>query len=166
MKIDIIDFDIECVVDSLRELYVENHLSIDKAHAIVKRHFPDTSISRSTIANVFRKDGDKNFKWEATLKPIVTAMLNSPEIENGAFDVYNSVLKLKQDTIKDIQGKREEEKIKYHEKLAAELEKMQKSLNFAMEQIALKDKRIDQLMADNTKLVNHFLDCPYRKECQ
>lgn len=166
MKIDIIDFDIECVVDSLRELYVENHLSIDKAHAIVKGHFPNTSISRSTIANVFRKNGDKNFKWEATLKPIVTAMLNSPEIENGAFDVYNSVLKLKQDTIKDIQDKREEEKNKYYKDLEEEIKKFQKSLDFLKKQVELKDKRIDQLMADNTKLVNHFLDCPYRKECQ
>ena len=166
MKIDIIDLDLESIVDSLRELYVENDLSIDKAHAIVKEHFPNTSISRSTIAKVFRKNGDKNFKWEATLKPIVTAMLNSSEIKSGAFDVYNSVLKLKRDTIKEIQDERDAEKLKYHENLEKETADFQKTIKFLREQINLKDKRIDQLMDDNSKLVNHFLNCPYRSECK
>lgn len=166
MKIDILELDLENVVDSLRELYIENKLSIDKAHAIVKKQFPNTSISRSTIASVFRKDGDKNFKWENTLKPIVTAMLNSPDIESGAFDVYNSVLQMKADKIKKIQTEKDDEKRKYHERLEEETRKFQKSLEFLKKQIELKDERITQLMADNSKLVNHFLDCPYRKECQ
>ena len=166
MKIDILEFDIECVVDSLRVLYEDNHLSIDKALAIIKRQFPNSSISRSTVASVFRKDGDKSFKWEATLKPIVTAMLNSPEIETGAFDVYNSVLQLKRDKIKKIETEKADEKRKYHERLEKETREFQKTIDFLNNQIKLKDDRITQLMADNTKLVNHFLDCPYRKECQ
>ena len=168
MKIDILEFDLECVVDSLRALYEENHLSIDKAHVIIKKQFPNTSISRSTVASVFRKDGPKDgFKWEATLKPIVTAMLNSSEIDSGAFEVYNSVLKFKQDTIKGIQDKREEEKEKYRHDLDNKIKQFQKTIDFLNNQLELKDERITQLLTSNTKLINHFLDCPLKcKECK
>lgn len=159
MKIEGIDFDIERVVDSLRELYVENHLSIDKALDIVKEYDPTSAVSRSTIAKVFRKNGDKNFKWEATLKPIANALLNCPEIESGTFDVYNSVLKLKQDTIKGIQTERDKEKIKYHEDLEKKIEQFQKSLDFLKAQVELKDQRITQLLDANLALQTKLLNC-------
>ena len=73
---------------------------------------------------------------------------------------------MKKDIISELQEEREKDKKRYHEKLAEETAKFQKELDFAMQQIALKDKRIDQLMDDNSKLLNHILDCPYRKDCK
>ena len=51
----------------------------------------------------------------------------------------------------------------YHEKLAKETTNFQKSLDFAMHQIELKDKRIDQLMDSNIQLLNQLLACPCKK---
>lgn len=44
--------------------------------------------------------------------------------------------------------------------------KFQRSLEFLKEQIVLKDKRIDQLMAQNMQLMNQLLSCPYHKSCK
>jgi hypothetical protein len=55
------------------------------------------------------------------------------------------------------------EKLKYHDKLDKERENFQKSLNFCREQINLKDKRIDQLLDANIKLLNQLLTCPCKK---
>ena len=58
------------------------------------------------------------------------------------------------------------EKLKHHEKLDRERENFQKSLNFCREQIALKDKRIDQLLDSNTRLLEQLLVCPCRNKAQ
>jgi hypothetical protein len=49
------------------------------------------------------------------------------------------------------------EKLKYHEKLDKERDNYQKRLDFCREQIAVKDKRIDQLMDSNTRLLDQLL---------
>jgi hypothetical protein len=84
-----------------------------------------------------------------------------------------SLLKYKMQLIEDLENKIEtlsgdlaKEKLKYHEKLDKERGNFQKSLDFCREQIALKDKRIDQLLDSNTRLLEQLLVCPCRNNPQ
>ena len=136
---DIIDFDIASVVDGLRELYDERGLSVDKAYEIVKAYDPTKEVSRSTIAKVFRKGGDKDFKWEATLRPICNALLRMDDFEkkdDPETKVYKSVLKLKRDS---------------YDGLKTEVMHYQETLELLNQQIQYKDSRIDKLLATNER---------------
>ena len=173
------------VILKLKEVKQEKGLSLDKILIMVENN--GEYISKSTLARVF-KDGseDNSFRYEETIRPIANALL---DIENEEDDddaetlAFKSILKLKmsvidenskkiselEDQIKETANK---EKAKYHEKLSAELAKMQKSLDFAMRQIELKDKRIDLLMnandrlsVTNDRLIHQLMDCPLRKDC-
>lgn len=174
------------VIIKLKEVKKEKGLSLDKILILVEQN--GEYISKSTLARVFADGSEekKSFRYEETIRPIANALL---DIENEEDDddaetlAFKSILKLKMNVIDENSRKIEElqeqvketeskEKRKYHEKLASELTKMQKSLDFAMEQIALKDKRIDQLMnandrlsVTNDRLINQLMDCPLRKEC-
>ena len=70
-------------------------------------------------------------------------------------------MKLKKDIIDEL-----EEKLKNHEKLEEQVAHYQETISMLSNQIELKDNRIDQLLNDNSRLVNHIIDCPYRKECK
>ena len=145
---------------------------------------PVNAPSRSSVARLLRKNGGYNFKWETTIRPIADALLEmektAPEDEPDR-QAYKSILKLKKDTISELEAQidalKEQlkaEKQKYHEKLADETSKFRHSLDFATHQIELKDKRIDQLMdandrlsITNNKLLTQFLDCPLQnKDCK
>ena len=165
--------DTKDVILALKQVKKEKHLSLDKILIMMDNNDPSTTVSKTTLSRVFAKGSENQiFKYENTLRPIANVLLDIENIENDD-DIdtiaYKSILKLKKDLISDLEEKlkvvENEEKRKYHEKLAEETAKFQKSLEFAMKQIELKDKRIDQLLDDNSKLVNHILDCPYRKEC-
>ena len=173
------------VIIKLKEVKQEKGLSLDKILIMVENN--GEYISKSTLARVF-KDGseDSSFRYEETIRPIANALL---DIENEEADddaetlAFKSILKLKmsvidenskkiselEDQIKETANK---EKARYHEKLSVELAKIQKSLDFAMKQIELKDKRIDQLMnandrlsITNDRLIHQLMDCPLRKDC-
>ena len=175
------------VILKLKEVKQEKGLSLDKILIMVENN--GEYISKSTLSRVF-KDGseDSSFRYEETIRPIANALL---DIENEEDDddaetlAFKSILKLKMRVIDENSKKIEElqeqvketaskEKAKYHEKLSAELSKMQKSLDFSMNQIELKDKRIDLLMQanerlsiTNNKLLEQFLQCPLKNEgCQ
>ena len=172
----------------LREVYKEKGLSYDKILSLMEQD-GDFS-SKSTLSRLF---GDKwenySFDYEKTLIPIANVLLdveNEEEDDDSDTKAFKSLLKLKmsvidenakqiaelKEQIKEVSSK---ERSKYAEKLAKETENFQKSLNFAKEQIALKDKRIDQLMdandrlsITNNKLLNQFLNCPLNnnQNCQ
>ena len=156
------------VILKLKAVKEEKQLSLDKILSIMEQN--GEYVSKTTLSRVFAKGSEeKIFKYENTIRPIANALL---DIENEEIDdspdtkAYKSILKMKKDIISELQEEREKDKKRYHEKLAEETAKFQKELDFAMQQIALKDKRIDQLMDDNSKLLNHILDCPYRKDCK
>lgn len=162
------------VILALKQVKKEKKLSLDKILIMMNDNDPSTAVSKTTIARVFAKGSeDQIFRYENTLRPIANVLLDIENYENDD-DIdtraYKSLLKLKKDLIIELEEKlkkvQEEEKTKYLEKLAEETEKFQRSLEFVKKQIEYKDKRIDQLMDDNSKLVNHILDCPYRKDCQ
>ena len=162
------------VILALKQVKKEKKLSLDNILVMMNDNDPSTAVSKTTIARVFAKGSEEQiFRYENTLRPIANVLLDIEHVETDDdidTKAYKSLLKLKKDLIAELEQKlqtiRDEEKTKYLEKLAEETEKFQRSLDFAKEQIAYKDKRIDQLMDDNSKLVNHILDCPYRKDCQ
>ena len=133
-------------------------------------------LSKSTISRVFQ-DGseDQSFRYEETIRPIAKALLDIETIEeDDTTDIkaMKSLLKLKIARIEELEALLENEKHKYHEKLAKESKHFQDSLAFITNQIALKDKRIDalletttELMTTNNTLVKQLMDCPLRKEC-
>lgn len=132
-------------------------------------------VSKSTLSRVFAEGSEEcSFKYEETIRPIAKALLDIETIEDtDDMDVQamKSLLKYKMQLIEDLEQKVEtlsgelaKEKLKYHEKIDKERENFQKSLNFCREQIDLKDKRIDQLLETNIKLLNQLLVCPCRKK--
>ena len=158
------------VILSLKKVKEERQLSLDKILDIMEENDPSTAVSKTTLARVFR-DGseDQIFKYEGTLRPIANALLDIENYETGddnATHLYKSILKLKKDIIIELEENAGKEKVKYLEKLGEETEQFQKNIAFLREQIALKDKRIDQLMDQNVQLINQLLSCPYHKNCQ
>lgn len=162
----------------LREVQKEKKLSYDRILSLMEQDGQFSS--KSTLSRLFGSNWEKySFDYENTLIPIANVLLDVETYEDdddADTKAFKSLLRLKMSVIDDnskqiaelkeqIREVSNKEKLKYHEKLQKETEKFQKSLDFATQQIALKDKRIDQLMADNTKLINHFLDCPYRNSC-
>ena len=174
---DIIMIDTQNVIDSLQKIYKKRKLTQQKAYQIVYDFDPLNCPSETTIARVFRKGAKaENFRWEASLRPIANAILNLEEIDPGDSpeeQALKSMLKLKKDQLGIVNEEREEEKDKYHKRLAEELDKFQKSLDFLKKQIELKDERIDYFMwanerlsITNDRLINQLMECPLRKECE
>ena len=168
----------------LREVQREKKLSYDKILSLMERDGEFTS--KATLSRLFGKKWEGySFDYEQTLIPIANVLLDVDNIEaddDTETQAFKSLLRLKmsvidenakqiselKEQIKDVANR---EKIKYHEKLQAETDKFQKSLDFAKHQIELKDKRIDQLMASNDRLsitndrlINQLLNCPLKNE--
>ena len=163
--------DTKAVITALKKVKEDRNLSIDKIYNIVAENDPASEVSRTTVARVFREGSEEQiFKWENTLRPIANALLDLEDLEpsdNNDTRAMKSILRLKKDIIDELEQKiktvESEEKRKYHEKLEKEMAKYQRSLDFAMKQIELKDNRIDQLMNDNHLLLNQMLSC--HKKC-
>lgn len=159
------------VILKLKEVKKEKDLSLDKIVSLMEQN--GEYVSKTTLSRIF-SDGseDKLFRYETTIRPIANALLDIENFE--PYDdvdtlAYKSILKLKKNLLfeleqqnKELKEEIEKQKHKYHERLAKETEKFQHSLDFATNQIALKDKRIDQLMDMNHTLMTQLLSCPCR----
>lgn len=156
----------EIILD-LREIYENDKVKYSYGNLIKQiEENEGYAPSKSTLSRLFGEHWeDYSFDYQNTIFPIVKVMTGTEEAEseiNWDSATAKLALKLKLDSEAEIKKAKE----KYLSKLAEETDRFQKSLDFATNQIALKDKRIDQLMNDNSKLVNHILDCPYRKDCK
>lgn len=143
-------------------------------------------ISKSTLSRLFADGSEEtSFRYEETIRPIANAMLNMEEIEEDdskSVQAIKAILKYKLEVIEELERQLEqkdlviaEEKLKHHEKLDQLREDHQRKTNFLMNQIELKDKRIDNLMnavltkdEQHNELLNVILSCPARKtgECE
>ena len=147
------------VIQKLKEVKKEKDLSLDKIVSLMEQN--GEYVSKTTLSRVF-SDGseEKTFRYDTTLRPIANALL---DIENFEPDddtdtkAYKSILKLKKELIEELKAELVTEKSKYQEKLLKETERFQKSLDFAMHQIELKDQRITQLLDANIQLLNKLL---------
>lgn len=162
------------IIVKLKEVRQEKDLSFGDILNLMEAN--GDFLSKSTLSRVFA-DGSEDstsFKYEETIRPIAKALLDIETIEdtdNMDVKAMKSLLKYKMQVIEDLEKQLSElkadlntEKLKYHEKLDKERANFQKSLNFCREQIALKDKRIDQLLDANVKLLNQLLACPCRND--
>ncbi len=159
------------IILKLKEVREEKGLSYGDILEIMEKQ--GDFVSKATLSRLFAEGSeDCSFKYEETIRPIAKALLDIETIEEtDDMDVQamKSLLKYKIHLIEDLEQKVEaldsalaKEKLKYHEKLDKERENFQKSINFCREQISLKDKRIDQLLDTNVKLLNQLLTCPCR----
>lgn len=172
------------VIIKLKEVRKEKDLSFDAILALMEDN--GEYLSKSTLSRVFA-DGseEKSFRYEETLRPIANALLDIENIEaddDPNTQAFKSILKLKMSVIEENSARIRElqrsinemqenanaaltkEKLKYHKKLEDETRRFQETLDFAKGQIDLKDKRIDQLLDMNMRLMNQLLTCPCREE--
>lgn len=170
------------VILALKKVKQEKSLSLDKIMVLIEES--GGYVSKTTLSRVFAKGSEEQlFRYETTLRPIANALLDIENIEKDDETdtiAYKSILKLKMAVIeensrkiKELQSsisemkqeadaKLNKEKLKFHEKLEKETAHFQRSLDFAMRQIELKDSRIDQLLQMNSQLMNQLLNCPKR----
>ena len=165
------------VIISLKKVREEKgNLSYTKILSLMEQNGDYVSIS--TLSRVFADGSEdpenaKKFRYEDTLRPIAKALLDIETIESDDdvdTQAFKSLLKLKMAVIdenaKQIKELKEsakeavsKEKAKYLKRLEEETAKFQKSIDFAKKQIELKDKRIDQLLDANQKLLDQMLKC-------
>lgn len=157
------------IIIRLKEVRKEKGLSYSDILDLMEQN--GDFVSKSTLSKLFAdgsEDHPEKFRYENTLRPIANAILdmeNIEETDDMDIQALKAILKYKIERIKELETTLDHEKLKHHEKLDKEREQFQRSLNFCREQITLKDKRIDQLMDANMDLTKHFLNCPYKQNC-
>lgn len=157
----------------LKAVKEEKGLSLNRIAELVEQN--GDYISRSSIQRVFADGSEEtSFRYEETIRPIAKALLDIETIEDDdSLDIQamKVLLKFKIQRIEELEQQLDKEKIKYHEKLEKEREQYKRSIEFLKEQVNLKDKRMDLLLdsvAQKDKrlneLIEHIMNCPYRKE--
>lgn len=143
------------IILKLKEVREEKGLSLNEIVAMVEKN--GDYVSRSSIQRVF-SDGSEtlSFRYEETIRPIAKALLDIENIEEDD-DVDTQTLKVLlrykiqrieelEQQVTQLKSALDKEKLKYHEKLEAERERSNKSIEFLKEQVAYKDKRMDLLL--------------------
>lgn len=176
------------IIVKLKEVRDEKGLSYSDIIKLMeeKNIYP---VSMATLSRVFSENSEEmNFNYENTIRPIAEALLDIETIEdddNMDTQALKSLLQFKRHLISDMETKLKErdelirelkaslaqEKLKRMEKVNEERERAQKSIDFLKDQILLKDRRYDALLATvskkdelYTELLNQYLTCPYRKQ--
>ena len=168
------------IILKLKEVREEKGLSYGDILEIMEKQ--GDFVSKSTLSRLFAEGSeDCSFKYEETIRPIAKALLDIETIEdsdNMDVQAMKSLLKYKIQVIEDKEKRIAEleaafanEKLKYHEKLDKEREQYSKRIAFLMEQINLKDKRMDQLLEavftkdkQHAELLERVLICQKCKE--
>ena len=166
----------EIIID-LREIYENDKEKFSYNNQLKMMEANGDYLSKSTLSRLFGNNWEKySFDYENTIRPIAKVLIgieNIDETDDLDTKAMKSLLKYKIQRIEELEAQIEQEKSKYHAKLAEETAKFQRSLAFATHQIELKDKRIDQLLnandrlsITNDRLINQLMDCPLRNECE
>lgn len=159
--------DTKDVILALKRVKKEKGLSLDKILVLMNEKDSTTAVSKTTLARVFKKGSENEiFRYEATLRPIANALLDIEEIEkDDSIDTQamKSILILKQELITALQ-----ERLEVTE--SYDTSYYIKAIEHYKSQLALKDKRIDQLLDANDrlqktvdKLTDQLLTCPCRQ---
>lgn len=153
------------IILKLKEAKIERNLSISDIVNLTGNY-----ISKSTVQRVFA-DGSESisFRYEDTIRPLVKALLDMDTIEESDdmdTKALKSLLKLKNQRIEELESLLNEEKIKSHEKIEKERKHFESHIALLNEQIAIKDKRMDEQAErynrkdeQYTELVNRLLNC-------
>lgn len=143
------------VIIRLKEVRNEKNLSFDGILALMELN--GDFVSKSTLSRVFAEGSEENsFRYEETIRPIANALLDIETIEdtdNMDTKAMKSLLKYKISRIEELEQQVEhlkaelaKQKLSVHEKMEAERERANKSIEFLKEQVGLKDKRMDMLL--------------------
>lgn len=150
----------------LKEVQKEKHLSVNDILDMT-----GNMISATTIRRVIFTEGSENtsFRYEDTIRPLVKALLDMDTIEDSDdmdTKALKSLLKLKIQRIEELEKHIKEEKIKNLEKMENERKQYEVHIKHLEEQIAIKDKRMDEQAErfnrkdeQYTELVNRLLNC-------
>ena len=107
-------------------------------------------LAKSTLSKIFSPGSeDMSFKYDETLIPLANVLLDIDTIEeDDILDIkaMKTLLRYKNDRIKELSQQLDKEKIKSHEKLEKEREQYTKNIEFLKHQIELKDTRMDLLL--------------------
>lgn len=149
----------------LKNAKKEKNLSINDIVSLTRNY-----LSKTTVQRVFAEGSENmSFRYDDTIRPLVKALLDVDTIEDSDdmdTKALKSLLKLKIQRIEELENQLKEEKIKNHEKM--EKERKQYDIHIALlnEQIAIKDKRMDEMKQrfdrkdeQYTELVNRLLNC-------
>lgn len=141
-------------------------------------------VSKSTLSRVFSEGSeDTSFNYEATIRPIATALLDIKNIEEDddpAMQAMKSMIMKNESMIRELHQqltefrlKADEEKISEQEKMNAERAQWARSIEFLKDQIQKKDERIDFLLKSvqdkdkkHHELLDLILSCPARKQTE
>ena len=157
------------LIIKLKEVREEKGLSFNDILSLMEQN--GDYLAKSTLSRVFAEGSEDNsFKYEETIRPIAKALLDiETEEETDDLDTkaLKAILKYKIQRIEELESQVEhlqsalnEEKVKSHEKLDAERERFNRSIDFLKEQVAYKDKRMDMLLEwvnEKDKILNDIL---------
>ena len=155
--------DTKDIILKLKQAKAEKNLSNNDIVDLTNHY-----VSLSSVQRVFA-DGSENssFRYEDTIRPLVKALLDMETIEDSDdmdTKALKSLLKLKIQRIEELEKQIKEEKIKNHEKIEKERNQYERHIKLLEEQIAKKDKRMDEMKAqfirkddEYMKLVNRLL---------
>lgn len=168
------------IIIQLKKVREERDLSYGDILNLIEKN--GEYLSKSTLSRVFAEGSeDGTFNYETTIRVIANALLDIDEIEDDDTTdtkAIKTILKYKIERIEELEAALEkkelelaEEKIKHHERLDAEREEHKRRTDFLLNQIDLKDKRMDQLLeavfqkdAHHKELLDTILACPARKQ--
>lgn len=136
------------IIIQLKKVREEKGLSYGKIIELMEKNGDFTS--KSTLSRLFAEGSEnETFNYESTIRPVANALLDIEEIEdddNADTGAMKALLKYKIERIEELERALAEEKVKYHERLDDLRVDHKRRIDFLINQIELKDKRIDQLM--------------------
>lgn len=155
------------LVAKIREEYAKRELSINDIISLMKEK-GEYPVAPATISRLLTGDSEEtNYDYLKTIIPVYNALFDIDDVtgDNAKIEAMRALLDYKLEVIKDLKEQLDQVKIEYLEKLTKETETFQMIIDFRNNQIQLKDDRITQLMNDNSKLIDHIVNCPYRGKC-
>ena len=146
---------IKDIIIRLKEVRNERGLSYTDIVNLVEAN--GDYISKSTVARLFSEGSeDLSFRYDETIRPVADALLDIENLEDDdTMDVKamkvivrykTQVIEGLRDQIEKMSSDFDRERVSFYERLEAEREHSQKSIDFLKEQVALKDKRMDLLL--------------------
>lgn len=166
------------LVEKIKKVQAKQGLSINDMNRIMKEKY-NYKLGTSTISRLLSGATDADcFNYLHTLIPLYNAIVVDDEPnESNKIEDMQVLLAYKMECIeslesqlknKDSEYKEEIDRFKmeYLEKMNKETENFQMIMDFRNNQIQLKDDRITQLMNDNSKLIDHIVNCPYKGKCE
>ena len=135
------------VIHQLKEVKKERNLSLQDIINLLEHN--GDFLSKATLSRIFA-DGNEsvNFRYEDTIRPLANALLNLDHSDEDVTDIkaLKSIIHYKNETIKQLEKKVIDTKLKYTERLEKEHQANQRRVDFLKEQIIIKDERISKML--------------------